>query len=536
MTTTKITGSVSLSDFTLLKLLSTGGGASKVYLALDKTCSRHVALKVIPKRELSYKTTPYVLNEQAVQRRLTEKRDQQHHFLPLLTSWHDSECFYLATEYQRGGDMSVELMRCGAFEEDRARLYAAEIFLALQWLHSSKIMHRDIKPSNILFAPDGHLIVCDFGAARQLDDAMQDHHPSPDDSRIQCAMKMTDGNRGTPLFMSPEQHRGEMYSYEVDYWALGVLLFRMLGGKMPFGRDSTDKQEIRRSVLEDPLSFEGFSPSPEAQNLLTRLLAKDPKERISPQQIPRHLFFATVDWTSISSRSSATPWPPFLRFIPSKTRTTLPIKPGMSYKEMDTPDPYPDFFWHLPTDQPHAVQPSPSIRRRKLRKSRSLPLRVFNALSSTSALDHPPSLLATPPTGHSGTPPPLKPLRAQTTLPPFHGYHSDSDHSSASSTLVGDEYNSALPTPITSSLKFCLYSTPEAIEEWRDNESEADAKSNCCGMGAVTVSRYADALTDRETRFSRRRPATPMPVPVPKRDFLKKVKAWIQRDRGSASE
>lgn len=113
---------------------------------MDGLRSTHVALKVIPKRDPtnitgSVNTVPNAITEQAIHRKLTEKK--QAHFLPLVASWHDSENFYLATvsayfhvslsftyiskEYLRGGDMSVELMRCRTFEEERARFYAAEL-------------------------------------------------------------------------------------------------------------------------------------------------------------------------------------------------------------------------------------------------------------------------------------------------------------------------------------------------------------------------------------------------------------------------
>ncbi|KAF5390974.1 hypothetical protein D9757_003977 [Collybiopsis confluens] len=565
---------VSLSDFTLLKLLSTGG-TSKVYLARVNTRSEHVALKVISKRDLSEKNTLYVLNEQAVQQRLTENQSagSRHSpwFLPLITSWHDSECFYLATEYQRGGDMSVELMRCGYFEEDRARFYAAEIFLALQSLHSAAIVHRDIKPANILFAPDGHLILCDFGAARHFGETVL-----PGGAQDGSQSQMTDGARGTPLFMSPEQHRGEKCSFQVDYWALGVVLFRMLSGKMPFGRDTTNKQEIRRSVLEDSLSFHGFSPSPEAQDLLSRLLAKNPEERILAEQIPRHQFFAKIDWNSISSRSSATPWPPFLRFIPSNARTMLPIQPGASYVESQ---PFPEFFWCSPFENKTQDQDqagmlksffSSSTQKRKLRKSRSLPLRVFNALSSTSSLENHPMRFIPGYQSSTATtlsePAPKFPAvdlsdvdshqRETTTInatalrlmpglklwsglhPLSHLYSATSDNSSSTSVSgVSDsesefseyEQNSGTGFGTTttmmncSSLKHCLYSSTKATEDWKD------APMRSRGGGGEeeeeSRSRYIDALTDQEIRIWAR-----VSGGHGKRQFLNKVKAWIGRD------
>lgn len=103
--------------------------------------------------------------------------------------------------------------------------------MAIQYLHSLKIIHGDIKFTNILFCPDGHVVLGDFGDAMQIGATSREANDLLEDSNTHMVQN-TGGNSGTPLFMSPEQHRGERYSFEVDYWAIGVLLFRMLTGRV----------------------------------------------------------------------------------------------------------------------------------------------------------------------------------------------------------------------------------------------------------------------------------------------------------------
>ena len=108
-------------------------------------------------------------------------------------------------------------------------------------MHNLKIMHRDIKPGNIVFDDDGHVALADFGLAkifegtdhldvsRSANDKNHSfHYPKESKSMRYVASDVC----GTPFFMSPEMHYGEEYSFDVDYWALGIVLYRMLTGRV----------------------------------------------------------------------------------------------------------------------------------------------------------------------------------------------------------------------------------------------------------------------------------------------------------------
>ncbi|KAK7472514.1 hypothetical protein VKT23_000629 [Stygiomarasmius scandens] len=337
--------SMCLSELVLLKLLSTGKG-SKVFLARDLAADRHLALKVIPKKQRSYASINGALREQTILLQLTQQSDP--FFLPIIASWHDSANFYLATHYFPGGDMAVELMRCRTFDEDRARIYMAQLIIALERLHSRKIIHRDLKPSNILFDASGHLVLADFGVARCFDDYCLTRAETNDSG---CFIQpfpeqyTTTRECGTLLFMSPEQHRGDAYSFEVDYWATGVILYRMLLGTMPFGNDATQKCDISKSVLEDELSFDDLPAiSVSAKHLLRSLLAKNPSERIPGAEIKSHPFFLGIDWQAVETRCIESPWTPYIAPIPVNSRTTITVEHGAPYPPWA--DPHPKFTWY----------------------------------------------------------------------------------------------------------------------------------------------------------------------------------------------
>ncbi|KAJ3739092.1 kinase-like domain-containing protein [Lentinula detonsa] len=337
-----------LVDLDMVKIINTGG-SGKVYLVRDKIDRQHLALKVIPKsRNMFHCNKAKVATEKNIHSFLTMESDD--FILPLVATWCDRTNYYLASEYVPGGDLALRIMQQRTFDEVEARFYIAELIVALERLHARKVIHRDIKPSNILIRPDGHIVLADFGISKRFSDPNEDSDDSfytdSDDSsnssRCSSALEachrlgidissgssldssayMTSDDCGTPYFMSPEQHRGDRYSFEVDYWAVGVILYRMVTGKMPFGDCAMNKGQIARSVLEDDVSFVGHSStiSMVTQDFILGLLAKDPCHRLHPSEIRKDPFFYGIDWSLVENRNLKAPWLPYVAPIPKQSR------------------------------------------------------------------------------------------------------------------------------------------------------------------------------------------------------------------------
>ncbi|KAF8904663.1 kinase-like domain-containing protein [Mucidula mucida] len=132
----------------------------------------------------------------------------------VLGTFHDSQHVYMIMEFVQGGDLSSLLRKFKRLDEQHARFYVAEVFMALDYLHRRDIVHRDLKPANILVCADGHIKLTDFGFAKK------------------CSTTST--ICGTPNYIAPEILRKAVYTRAVDYYALGVILYELLDGKTPF--------------------------------------------------------------------------------------------------------------------------------------------------------------------------------------------------------------------------------------------------------------------------------------------------------------
>ena len=247
--------------YTLVELLGSGGMA-QVYLAHDEVLDRDVALKIL--------RGPYAEDEEFVERFRLEARSAAGLSHPNIVFVYDqgrSEdgAYYIAMEYVPRGTLKDRIRRDGALAPKAAVGIALQIADALQAAHEKGVIHRDIKPQNILVTQTGDVKVTDFGIAR---------------AASATKVTRTGDVLGTAGYMSPEQAKGETVGPRSDLYSLGVVLYEMLTGNLPYKADSPLAQAMKH-VNEPPSSPREANPevSGALDALTMKLLAKKPEDR-----------------------------------------------------------------------------------------------------------------------------------------------------------------------------------------------------------------------------------------------------------------
>ncbi|KAJ4790029.1 Serine/threonine-protein kinase ATG1 [Rhynchospora pubera] len=292
-----------------------GSGAfSVVWQGLNKK-EDIVAVKEISLERLNKKLRDSLLSEVSILRRV-------HHpnIIALLDSIHDHDrhTIFLILEFCPGGDLSSYILRRPRLPEPTAKHFMRQLAAGLQVLRANNVVHRDLKPQNILLSTNHEtatLKIADFGFAKSL-------NPS----------SMAETLCGSPLYMAPEVMQLHKYDAKADLWSLGVILYQLVTGRTPY--NGANQIQLLQNILKsNELTFPpDVTLSPHCIDLCTKLLRRNPVERLTVEEFLNHPFL--VDNTSDRSLRTSSD---AMEFAPVKSSLTRPS--GQSSHDYTMPFP-----------------------------------------------------------------------------------------------------------------------------------------------------------------------------------------------------
>ncbi|KAL8371504.1 hypothetical protein RB595_001342 [Gaeumannomyces hyphopodioides] len=278
-----------LGDFEFLRTLGTGS-FGRVHLVQSRHNRRFYAIKVLKKAQ--------VVKMKQVEHTNDERKMLGQVKNPfLITLWgtfQDPKNLYMVMDFVEGGELFSLLRKSGRFPNPVAKFYAAEVTLALEYLHAKNIIYRDLKPENLLLDRHGHLKITDFGFAKRV----------PDKTWTLC---------GTPDYLAPEVVSNKGYNKSVDWWSLGILIYEMLCGYTPFW-DSGSPMKIYENIIQGKVKYPAYI-NPDAKDLLQRLITADLTKRLGnlyggPQDVKNHQWFLEVTWDRLARKDIDAPYTP----------------------------------------------------------------------------------------------------------------------------------------------------------------------------------------------------------------------------------
>lgn len=274
------------------------GSFGKVFLVEKKSDHKLYAMKSLRKDVI-------LENDQVESTKLEKEillKAKHPFFVKMAYIFQTDQKIYFVMNFIRGGELFTHLQNEKRFKEERTKFYAAQIVSAIGYLHKKKIIYRDIKPENILMGEDGYLYLADFGLAKEMSNR-----------------DFTSSFCGTPEYLAPEIIQNKGHNHAVDWWSIGILIYEMIVGFPPFYH--SNQQTMYELIEKFPVKFPDpikhkIPMSEEVKDLLTKLLEKDPKDRLGTEggvdEIMSHEWFAGFDFDKLLNRELDAPFIPKL--------------------------------------------------------------------------------------------------------------------------------------------------------------------------------------------------------------------------------
>jgi beta-lactam-binding protein with PASTA domain/tRNA A-37 threonylcarbamoyl transferase component Bud32 len=311
--------------YRIVRKLGTGGMAN-VYLAEDEVLGRRVAIKILNDRHAG--------DDQFVERFRREAKNAASLSHPNIVSIYDrgeaEGTYYIAMEYLDGRSLKELIVARGPAPVNVAIDYARQILAAIRFAHRHGIVHRDIKPHNVLVDAEGRLKVTDFGIARA------------------GTSQMTEAGSiiGTAQYLSPEQAKGAPVDQTSDLYSVGVVLYELLTGVVPFSGDTPVEIAMKHlSMTPEPPSAKRAEVPRELDLVVLRALAKDPADRYQSAEemdadlarVARGAAISPATEEAATAIISRPPSTAVTAITPPRTRENVPYAPPAAYYDYDEP-------------------------------------------------------------------------------------------------------------------------------------------------------------------------------------------------------
>lgn len=230
----------------------------------------------------------------------------------------DELSIYFMTEFIQGVEFYDLLGTLGIFRNTQARFYIGSLLLAVHYLHMKGIVHRDIKPENIMIDEKGYIKLLHLASGKILipskfyNSHKKNENSIEDDQNYKLNKTFT--MVGTPHYCAPEMILQKGYGLSVDYWAIGICLFEVLCGYVPFGEDCDNPMGIYKLIIKNKLDFPEYIKDKNVKKLIRQLLSKSPEARTkgSFHSLQSDEWFKDFNWDDLIERKMSAP------FVPSK--------------------------------------------------------------------------------------------------------------------------------------------------------------------------------------------------------------------------
>ena len=283
---------VTLEDLILIKQLGKGNYGS-VSLVMNKKTKFPYAIKAINKNKI---TKEKMQANIYLEKNILLKID--HPFIVKLVKCMEDDIYiYFLMEYLKGKELFDVIRDIGLLNKEQTNFYIASMLIAIDYLHSRKIIYRDIKPENIIVERNGYIKLIDFGTAKEIED------------RTKTII-------GTPHYMAPELIMGGGYSFQVDFWSISICMYEFMCGMVPFGDKAEDPMEIYFAIINNNLEFNNdIVNDKEFKHIMRKMLDKNPAYRLTNfYSIKTQPWFKDFKWDELINLNLKAPYFPVISY------------------------------------------------------------------------------------------------------------------------------------------------------------------------------------------------------------------------------